>query len=288
MHLSSSLSTQDNHKTREKTLPTAPPLRRNPVFVRAMLLYPPTWLALLTLIGMEWGLAAWFRPTWVALALTLVPALLLALLWVRLASGSRGVGKLYFRMIALDSEQERRRLREIEEDLGGQGFDEGVKQLQQLHRKLASLTEVLRRRLSAGELTYGRYLGAAEQVYLAAVDNLRDVGVALRSVSAIDLDYIDARLEELEKPEVFLSERDRKEIDTLRKRRALFVAQMQKVKELVAQNEAAMTVLDKTATVFATTRTAKGEADMDAGVAIADLERLAERIGRYSAGGRET
>ena len=263
----------------------ATPIYRAPTFARALLRYPPTWLVALVLVAAQWGLASWFQPTGPILAFTLIPALLLALLWVRLASASRGVGVIYFRLVARDSEEERRRLQEVEDDLGGQGFDEGVEQLRQLQRKLASLSEVLQRRLKAGELTYGRYLGAAKQVYLAAVDNLRDVGVALRSVSAIDLDYIDGRLAELEKPAASLPEGDLKEIDTLRKRRLLFVDQMQKVKELMAQNEVAMTVLDKTATVFATTRTAKGEADMDAGTAIADLERLAERIGHYSARG---
>lgn len=261
------------------------PIYRAPTFARALLLYPPTWLVALVLAGAEWGLVRWFQPSGPILALTLIPTLLLALLWARLAAGSRGVGAIYFRLIALDSDEERRRLQELKEDLGGQGFDEGVEQLRRLQRKLASLSEVLQRRLSAGELTYGRYLGAAKRVYLAAVDNLRDVGVALRSVSAIDLDYIDARLAELETPAASLPDGALQEVDTLRKRRSLFVGQMQKVKELMAQNEMAMTVLDKTATVFATTRTGKGDADMDAGTAIADLERLAERIGHYSAGG---
>ena len=263
-------------------MPVVPFIHRSPVFARALLLHPPSWMAILTLGGLHGWLISWFNPSWMGLAISVIPPLLLVLLWVKLVYASRSLGRIYFGLVSLDAEQEKRRLNEIGEDLEEQGFTEGVSQLTQLQRKLESLTEVLRRRLDAGELTYGRYLGAAEQVYLAAVDNLRDVGVALKSVSAIDLDYIDTRLNELERPEVFLSESDRGEVDTLRKRRALFVGQMHKVKELMAQNENAMTVLDKTATVFATTRTSRGEAELDADTAIAELEQLAGRIGSYS------
>ncbi len=44
-----------------------------------------------------------------------------------------------------------------------------------------------------------------------------------------------------------------------------------------------MTVLDKTATALAETKTGKGQATMDPKAAIAELERLAKQAGAYAA-----
>ena len=70
-------------------------------------------------------------------------------------------------------------------------------QLRAIQEKRDSLVGVLNSRLEAGEMTYARYLSSAQHVYLAALENLREVAVAEQSVSAIDDNYIDQRLEEL-------------------------------------------------------------------------------------------
>ena len=74
-----------------------------------------------------------------------------------------------------------------------------------------------------------------------------------------------------------------RELEALSKRHALFEEQNQRIAGLIAQNESAMTVLDKTSTALAGTRTAKGQASMDADQAIAELEALAKRFGKYAA-----
>ncbi len=84
------------------------------------------------------------------------------------------------------------KLKTLEDDFEELAFEQGAAQLRLLRDKIDNLAEVLKRRLNAGELTYGRYLAMAEQVYLSALDNLNEAAVALRSVSTIDSDYIEA------------------------------------------------------------------------------------------------
>ena len=55
-----------------------------------------------------------------------------------------------------------------------------TEQLDALLQKRQSLINVLQRRLDAGELTYARYLATSQQVFAAALDNLREIGVAVR------------------------------------------------------------------------------------------------------------
>jgi len=86
---------------------------------------------------------------------------------------------------------------ELADDLEKLGAPQGAQQMQKLAPLLDNLRAVLNRRLSAGELTYGRYLGAAEQVANSVVDNLRDVDVTLRSIRSIDADAIGERLNHL-------------------------------------------------------------------------------------------
>ena len=52
---------------------------------------------------------------------------------------------------------------------------------------------------------------------------------------------------------------------------------------LLVDNEAAMTTLTNTATALANVRVQSGHAQGDASTAIADLEALAARAGRYAA-----
>ena len=172
-------------------------------------------------------------------------------------------------------------LENLEEDLDSLESSQGVAQLRMLGQKFDNLTEVLKRRLNASELTYGRYLGTAEQVYLSAVDNLRDVAVGLRSVSTIDPSYINKRLSELRKTENPTDEQKR-EGAALEQRNQLHDQQLKKVVNLLAQNELAMTMLDNTATALADIRTGKGQAAMNAEAAMAELELLVKRAGKYA------
>jgi hypothetical protein len=136
--------------------------------------------------------------------------------------------------------------------------------------------------MDAGELTYGRYLGSAQKVYEAAIRNLGEVAVSLRSVSTIDIDYIDRRLAQL-REDLDSGEPGLRETDTLQERMTLHRTQHDRVAALLAQNEAAMTVIDRTAAALADVPLGRQQS-AEAEEAMERLEELAERTGRYFGG----
>jgi hypothetical protein len=165
----------------------------------------------------------------------------------------------------------------LEEELNALDDSRPARQLRAIQEKRDNLADVLARRLNAGELTYGRYLTTAEQVYSAALDNIREVAVGLQSISAIDEDYIEQRLGELDGEQVAESDRERTELEA---RRDLRDTQSRKVTELLDQNESAMTVMDQTATALADAQI--GRKPEDAEAAMAALKELADRASKYA------
>ena len=249
--------------------------------MRIILSYPPTWLAVATIAAIEWAIFDWFQPPLLVKAAMLGIGLVLLLMWPVLLVKSKWFGELYYRMSTEVSKEDLQELERLEADLETLGSGQGVEQLRKLREQLDDLTEVLKRRLNSGELTYGRYLTTAEHVYLSAVDNLRDVVVAMRSVSAIEPEYIDQRLRELRKIRDPGDEQKR-EVASLEQRGTLRDQQMRKAGELLAQNEMAMTGLVNTAAALADTKTGKDRALIDAQTAMAELEMLAKRAGKYA------
>jgi hypothetical protein len=141
------------------------------------------------------------------------------------------------------------------------------------------LVNVLERRLDAGELTYGRYLATSQQVVNAAMHNLHEVALAYESVSTIDEGYIERRLAELERDDSDDTAVER-ERATLAQRRELRASQRRKIAQLLAQNESALTALDRTTTALADVPIGKRPEDADA--AMAALDELADRAAKYA------
>ena len=249
--------------------------------LKTLLSYWLTWLALAAVVALEIGFFVWFRPpvlmALVALALGLVCAAAWPLLFVRSTSFIRRL----HRAAEEREESQQEKLQTLVNDFDDLDFSQGASQLQLLREKFENLSEIMKRRLKSGELTYARYLGMAEQVYFSALDNLHEVAVSLRSVSTIDPNHIEQRLLELRDDDEQTGEQ-KEEFDALRRRASLYEDQQQRVTRLIAQNETAMTVLDKTATALAETKTEKGHASMAAESAIAELEILAKRVGSYA------
>ena len=248
---------------------------------RLLLSSPLTWLAVATVIGLEAAFFVWFQPSLIMLAAALALGLLALIAWpvIFKHSGSY-LQQLYSWAEDLESIR-KEEMATLSGDFDELGFEQGNVQMKQLHEKFSNLVEVLKRRLNAGEMTYGRYLAMAEQVYLSALDNLHEVAVALRSVSTINRDHIRGRLSEIRNTGSPTPEQEQ-EFTALQHRDSLLEEQTHRATRLIAQNEAAMTVLDKTAAALADTRTGKGHADMDAEAAMAELEMLANRAGKYA------
>ncbi len=166
----------------------------------------------------------------------------------------------------------------LKEELTELKLEQGVEQLAQLREKFESLERVLAMRFKQGELTYGRYLGTAEQVYKGAVDNLKDVAVALRSIEAIDSARLQKRLKECERHP---DENNQRECATLKERLKLHSETQKRVTDLLSLNEEAMTTLDNTAVAVSKIQSG-GKATMDVEDAMKELMELAKRAPQYN------
>jgi len=248
---------------------------------RAVFTEPFTWAAVGLVVALVAAMLWWFRPPLTMSSITLGLGLLALAFWAVLLIRSEPFVCRLFNVPESVKAHEAAKLRQIENDFGDLHFPQGVAQLRHLQDKIRTFEGVLQRRLQAGELTYGRYLAIAEQVYLSALDNLHEIAVTLQSASGIDADYIRSRLDELRETASPTEDHERA-VTALSERNTLLQTQHQRVVQLLAQNESAMTVLDKTAAALAQTKIGRGEAKMDAEAAMKELERLAGRIGAYA------
>jgi hypothetical protein len=156
--------------------------------------------------------------------------------------------------------------------------EQGLEQFERMRAKFDKLGTLLATKFSQGELSYGRFLGAAEQVYLGGLDNLQRVAALLESVGGIDLAYIDKQLASIKEP---INEADRKERETLIRRSKLRCEQLERVDELLAANEEAMTALEETVVAVAAMSTDTALAQGDFETAIAQLQQVAARARHY-------
>jgi hypothetical protein len=241
---------------------------------------PLTWIAVSVCALFVWGAWRWFEPPWLVRVASLILAIVVFGLWPLFYVRSEQYVRAAYGLNDQAEGDEARKVARLLEDFNALGFRQGGEQVGMLRQKYQNLAEVLRRRLDAGELTYRRYLGMAESVYLAAVENLQDVAITLQSISTIDPAALRLKIEDLKKDKDFAVP---EAIDAIEDRRRIYAEQRQRIAKLLAQTEAAMTALDHTATALAGTRTAKGLTDVGIEEAMKDLEELAGRAGKYAA-----
>ena len=242
---------------------------------RAVAEYPATWLAIgLVVIGTAVVLELLEPPFFMTIVL-LVLAGIAIVAWPLTMSATGTLNRLQYEVPRLP-EVEPEELSRLAEELDELDDPRPAHQLNAITEKRDSLVGVLNKRLEAGEMTYARYLSTAQQVYLAGLENLHEVALAEQSVSAIDDDYIAQRLDELPTED---DETTMKERAALEDRRMLRETQEKKVSDLLAQNEAAMTALDRTATALADATI--GRQPQDAAAAMEALQEMADRAGKY-------
>lgn len=239
-----------------------------------VLRYPPTWIALVVVGVFEVLAFSWFDPPLIMAIVLVVLGLLSVAAWplTMLATGT--MDRLQFRTSAFES-VDKQLLEQLERDLRVLADPRGQRQLEELKGKRENLVSILGKRFAKGELTLGRYLASAQQVYSTTIQSLREVAIALQSVSTIDVAYIEQRLGQLTEGDP-AAERERA---NLASRLALHQAQTKRADELLALNEAALTTLDRTATAMAS---APGDArGVASEAAVAELEELAARAAKY-------
>jgi hypothetical protein len=140
--------------------------------------------------------------------------------------------------------------------------EQAVEQLSQAERKFRAFERLLSEKLSPSELTYGRYETAAQQVYLAVLDNLRSLSGRLQAAASTDAEYARAH----------------GQTDRL----ALRDQQLAAAAETLAANERALTELDRVSAAIAALVTRHGLASADLGTLVGELEELAGRARKYS------
>jgi hypothetical protein len=243
---------------------------------KAVVAYPATWIAIALVALGIWIILALLEPPFFMTVILLAIGAVAIIAWPIAMSATGTLARLQFEAPKLP-EVGAEEMAQLTAELGALDDPRPANQLEAIQEKRDNLVEVLNRRLEAGELTYSRYLSTAQQVYLAALDNLSEVAVALRSISAIDNEYIDSRLEDLANQEGETADAERA---SLNDRRSLREGQEKRIADLLAQNESAMTLIDRTATALADAPIGKEPHDVDA--AMAALREMAERASKYA------
>ena len=171
-------------------------------------------------------------------------------------------------------------MRVLNQELHQLKFEPGVAQIDVLRDKYAAFAELLRRKLDPNEMTFTRYLGMGEQVFLGGLDNLARISDALKSSETNDAVEIRARIRQLKGDGIDSQAQDQEEA-ALNARLALMAQQQEKVFGWLAENEAAMTALDRVMAGVAEMNTVQS-ATMKMQDSMQELEALAARARNYS------
>lgn len=150
-------------------------------------------------------------------------------------------------------------------------------QFVRVRRKYAGLQELLQQKLGAGEGAAGNVWAAGEQVYLGALDNLRDMAAVFRAISGMDIDRDRVRLHELSRREAS-SRAEAMEKEALKDRMGLLRDQLGRVNELLARNEEAIAQLENATAALAALDTDDNLASVDTAISVGRLRELASDL----------
>lgn len=158
---------------------------------------------------------------------------------------------------------------------------QAVRQFEKIRTKFDNFKRILSEKFDPTEITYGRFFGTTEQLYLSVLDNLEDIMNSLGTISNIDDAYIEERMNYLAGLES-LEDADKREMKTLTTRKELKQKSLEQINELLTLNEEAMTQIDLSMSTISQTKTKMGRASIDMEVARQDLEELINRTKKYS------
>jgi len=158
---------------------------------------------------------------------------------------------------------------------------QGINQCINIKEKLNSVQELLDLKLKKEEITYGRFLGAAELVHLSVLDNLKDIISILKSSGSINDDYIQERFTEIGGIDNHTQD-DMNQKQTLEKRLELKEKQLARVKHLLTRNEEAMTEMEVISSEVAQWKSDHRFSDVSFESAISRLQELAQHAHEYN------
>lgn len=163
----------------------------------------------------------------------------------------------------------------LKKDLSELDLSQASLQVEKLHANFENVKSVLGEKLNVTEITYGRYLGVAEQLYLGALDNLNKVRLIKQSIETIDINYINSQLEQMD------ADKDKDSINSLTERKNILLKEEVVMRDLLKQNEVVMTRLVDTASTIAKTEIQPGKASMDLEVSMNELAKLTQSFEKY-------
>jgi hypothetical protein len=202
--------------------------------------------------------------------------------WKRFFKGDRFFDKYrdHLRQL-LDQDTERRR-NELERSLEAYGNKHACEQLEQFQTKIKVFMEILDVKFpEKNQLTYNRYYTIAQEVFLSGIDNLNEVLLIHKTLDAIDLDYIERSLQRLEKQEQNAA--TKREQNSLLQSRQQYQNQQQDIKNLMAQNEEALSKLDEAIVqVQDIKRSTTNEGQFDMETSMEQLHRIAQQSYKFS------
>ena len=172
-------------------------------------------------------------------------------------------------------------LQNLVQDLNQVKAREAIAQLERFGEKLKTFEDVLDDKLDRRELTFARFMGIAEQVYLSGLDNLRQVAAARKSAGVVDEGYIRGRIKAL-KGAGELSKAKKDELLGLEKQLELAAKYGSSVEELLAQNEQALAQLDAALSAITDMKTGSTQSSVGMETAMSDLQHIANRAHTYS------
>jgi len=181
----------------------------------------------------------------------------------------------------LDEDTERRR-RELQQSLDAYDNKHACEQLEQFQNKIKVFIDILNTKFpDKTQLTYNRYYTIAQEVFLSGIDNLNEVLLIHRTLDAIDLDYIERSLQMLERREQDAAAK--RERSSLLLSKQQYQEQQQDIKNLMAQNEEALSKLDEAIVqVQDIKRSANNESQLDMEASIEQLHRMAQQSYKFS------
>jgi DNA-binding helix-hairpin-helix protein with protein kinase domain len=240
------------------------------------------------------GLLGWFvlDPTFIAPVVAVIVmasgfALGLGPLMVNFLFRGKTFERRYIEKLRERMQVERRNVRErvktelaeIAQEVDGMVpvANQGAAHMNLAKVKNDALQVLLEKKLSQGELTFLRFMGTSEQLYLSILDNVRRIVDHLRTIVSIDPLRIERRIKEIDR---IKSQND----DEIRERAALIAQQEERdkqvklIKKLLRENEEALAQLDRTSSVIASMETGQGrEATISLEVAMEEIRSLIKR-----------
>lgn len=183
---------------------------------------------------------------------------------------------------ALIEEHTKGKLKRLKDDLGKYQDTQAGKQLEQFIKKFDVLVDILKHKFDPDSLTFGRYVGIAQEVYLSGIDNLSDILLAHKTIKSIDKNYIHDRINAIGAQNAG-GNAVKKELDALHRSLESLKEQENKIQELIAENEMALTQMDETTiSISEISKSKDKQAQIDMENSMKALAELKERSVYYS------